>query len=710
LTLVETIKVDLEYRWRGRRWAKTVEQYQAEFPELASDGAPPCDVIYEEYHVRRQHGDTVTIAEFCERFPSRADELRRLFRVEAPTQTTVLVPAERAPVFTAGQTVDDFDLLSPLGKGAFAMVFRARQRSMQRVVALKITRDRSLEPQTLAQLEHPHIVRVFDQRQLPDQKLRLLYMQYVPGGTLQSVIAHVRNVPPAARTGATLVEAVDQALVKNGEEPPTDSLTRYRLQGASWSEVVCWLGARMASALAHAHRHGVLHRDIKPANVLVAADGHPKLADFNISFSKLDGATPAAYFGGTLAYMSPEQLEAYDPAHHRRPDELDARADIYSLGVLLWEMLTLRRPFYDVALPEDWSQALEQMTAARRAGISAEARATAPADCPPIVVETLLKCLAAERDDRYGSAAELARELELCLQPRAHALLHNRRERGSILKRHPVASTVGLGVLPNLVMGMIVITYTWMEIVARLSPTDQSVFQTQLLAINLIGYVLGLGYILVTRVRTFRTLARLAGGDRVDPPPSIDMVRRLLMLGAATAGITALLWTTAGFIFPTWMYYGAGTMSRLSGDDVARFILANMLCGMIAATQSYYVVTFLSIRYCYPWLMQARVSDAREVSELARLARLGRIVLGVTVSLPFLALAAVLLFGNQPEHSGQVVIGALAAIGFLGCAIAYVLDLAIRADLAALAAAMNPGGDSLGAGETLDSFLNGSRR
>ena len=91
---------------------------------------------------------------------------------------------------------------------------------------------------------------------------------------------------------------------------------------------------------------GVLHRDVKPANVLLAADGSPKLADFNVSFSsKLDGATPAAYFGGSLAYMSPEQLEASNPDHSRQPDELDGRSDVYSLAVMLWEMLTGTRPF-----------------------------------------------------------------------------------------------------------------------------------------------------------------------------------------------------------------------------------------------------------------------------------------------------------------------------------------------------------------------------
>ncbi len=200
LTLIEGVKVDLEYRWQGRRFPKLVEAYVEQFPELAADDGVPCDLIYEEYHVRRQHGDTVTVNEYCQRFPERVDELRRLFELECPEQTSSLMPAERVPVFEPGQQIDDFDLLSALGKGAFATVFLARQRSMQRLVALKVSRDRGSEPQTLAQLDHPHIVRVFDQRQLAEHKLRLLYMQYVPGGTLKDVVEYARGVPPAARS------------------------------------------------------------------------------------------------------------------------------------------------------------------------------------------------------------------------------------------------------------------------------------------------------------------------------------------------------------------------------------------------------------------------------------------------------------------------------------------------------------------------------
>ena len=704
LTLIEAIKVDLEYRWQGLRWPKSIEQYQCEFPELSAEGDVPCDIIYEEYHVRKQQGEPVTAQEYCKRFPTRAEELRRLFQLESPEQSATLIPTEPMPVFEPGQRVDDFDLLSSLGKGAFATVFLARQCSMQRLVALKVSRDRGFEPQTLAQLEHPHIVRVFDQRQLAEQKIRLLYMQYVPGGTLQGVVEYARQVPVSLRSGATLLEAIDRALARNGEQPPLDSMTRYRLRKASWSQAVCWLGARLAGALDYAHRRGVLHRDVKPANVLIGADGHPKLADFNISFSKLDGATPAAYFGGSLAYMSPEQLEACDPSHARQPEELDARSDIYSLGVLLWELLTLHRPFPEKGLPQDWSQALEKMTRLRRAGLSREARERISAEGPRIVVEVLAKCLEPDVENRQASAADLARELDLCLQPRAHALLHGSRSWRSMFKRHPVLSTVLFGVLPNVALSGLNVTYNWEEIINRLSPEDKQVFLLQIVTINSIAYAIGLGYVCSTRAGVFGSLFRLARGASLAVAPSLTSVRRCLTLGLATAGITALLWAISGFIFPAWMQFNAGATSTLSAEHYRHFIASNLLCGMIAATQSYYVVTFFSVRYCYPWLLKARPAEADELSLLADVARRGRIFLGLTVSVPFVALSALVLI-NFDKSS----IGALGGLGLFGCALAFGLYLTTQADLAALASAMNPSGDAFAGGDSLDSFLTGSR-
>jgi len=703
LTLIEAVKIDMEYRWQGRRWPKRIEQYQAEFPELAGAAGIPCDVIYEEYHIRRQQGDDVSAEEFFTRFPARADELRRLFDIATPDHTTVLVPADRVPTFEVGQQVDDFDLLNLLGKGAFASVFLARQRSMQRLVALKISRDRGFEPQTLAQLEHSHIVRVFDQRQL--SKLRLLYMQYVPGGTLQGVIAHARQLIPAARGGGALLEAIDQALRKKGEEPPADSMTRHKLQRASWHEVVCWLGARLAGALAYAHGRGVLHRDIKPANVLIGADGHPKLADFNISFSKLDGATPAAYFGGTVAYMSPEQLEASDPAHHRQPEELDGRTDVYSLGVVLWELLTGRRPFVDDKLPDNWSQGLAKITQTRRAGVSAQTVAAVPPDVPPMVVDVLLKCLQPMPRDRFASAAELARELDLCLQPRAHALLHGGRNWAALCKRYPVAATIACGLIPNIICCVLNIVYNWAEIVGRLSIEDQRVFfQFQIIGVNSVAYTVGLGYIVATRGKLFAALGRLARGETVTGDGPV-LVRRLVTFPTAAAAITALLWTISGFVIPVWLHYGAGDASKLSAEHYRHFIVSNLLCGMIAATQTFYVVALFAVRYCYPWLIRGRLTGVDSVSELAALAQRSRTFLALTVSVPFFALSALVLINFD-----RIVIGLLGAIGLIGCGLAYWLDQAVRGDLSALVGAVHPSADPLLADETLDSFTTGSHR
>ena len=133
--------------------------------------------------------------------------------------------------------------------------------------------------------------------------------------------------------------------------------------------------------------------------------------------------------------------------------------------------------------------------------------------------------------------------------------------------------------------------------------------------------------------------------------------------------------------------------------------MSNLLCGMIAATQSYFIVTFLSVRYCYPWLLAAHAADARDVGDLAEVARRGRIVLALTLSIPFVALAALVLVAFQ-----RPVIGGLGGLGLISCAIGYLLDVTIRGDLAALAAVINPGGDVLLASDSIEAALSGSRR
>lgn len=120
---------------------------------------------------------------------------------------------------------------------------------------------------------------------------------------------------------------------------------REFLAGCDFVEAVCWLGARLAEALAYAHSLGVLHRDIKPANVLLNQYGRPMLADFNIATVASGAGGKEGSLGGTLAYMAPEHLDAFMLRDAAAGDAVKEPADIYSLGLVLFELLCGCRPF-----------------------------------------------------------------------------------------------------------------------------------------------------------------------------------------------------------------------------------------------------------------------------------------------------------------------------------------------------------------------------
>ena len=163
---------------------------------------------------------------------------------------------------------------------------------------------------------------------------------------------------------------------------------------------------------------------MKPANILVTPEGSPKLADFNISFSgNVTGATPAAYFGGSLAYMSPEQLEAVQTERTTRAQELDRRSDLYSLGIVLWELLTGFRPFRDESVEGDWSATLDRW-ASGDAGADRYGRADASARLPGGLAVALGDNAGLRTaTGRWASGLEMARRLELCTNPKASSLL-----------------------------------------------------------------------------------------------------------------------------------------------------------------------------------------------------------------------------------------------------------------------------------------------
>jgi Protein tyrosine and serine/threonine kinase len=213
--------------------------------------------------------------------------------------------APQAAQLRLGERIADFELLRLLGEGSFGQVFLARQLSLGRDVALKITRNRGNEAQTLASLEHDHIVQVFTEVIDAGRGLRLLCMQYVPGTTLAQVMHRLRQRQRREWSGAALLQAIDELTPHPAPFHPAALRDREFLAAADLCQAVCWLGGRLAEALDHAHSRHVLHRDIKPANILLNHYGRPFLADFNLSFSADPiGGAGAAVFGGTLAYMA----------------------------------------------------------------------------------------------------------------------------------------------------------------------------------------------------------------------------------------------------------------------------------------------------------------------------------------------------------------------------------------------------------------------
>jgi len=700
LGLIELIKVDMDFRHRRGLAGWGVEEYVSRFPEL-SEGGLPCDLIYEEFHLRRQAGEPVSAADFVARFPEQADSLRRLLGLDSPDQTTSLFkPVVSAPL-SVGDKVDDFDLLTELGSGAFATVFLARQRSLQRLVALKASANVGTEPQTLAQLEHPHIVRVYDQRIDAERDLRLLYMQYVAGGTLQDVVKQVRLTPPYERSGRTVLAAVDAALDRAGQGMSEASAARQSLAACAWPETVSRLGMQLASALNYAHRRGVLHRDLKPANVLMTAEGAPRLADFNISFSsKVEGATPAAYFGGSLAYMSPEQLEACSPNHDRKPEDLDGRSDIYSLGIVLWEMLCGERPFADEALQTGWSDTLEAMIKRRRLGLGLADTARLGSQLPPGMRELLLDCLQADAERRPASAAEVESRLRLCLHPDAQRLLAPRSRSWQKLALHwPTTAIILIALVVNAAGAAFNTAYNLAEVVP--AGAEAPFWRVQII-VNGVAFPIGIAVLVALAHPLRKSLLPRPGVEPTVSHYSQQARLRTLALGHIVAVVGIVEWIVAGMLYPALMHWAG---APLEPHHYLHFIVSLTLCGMIAATYPFFGVTALSVRTFYPRLLPSEPPGEADAAGLARLSRRTWGYLILAASLPMLAVVVLVLIGSE---RGRLALGILGAGSLLGFGLIFYLTRAIQTDLATLSWIVQPKSD----GEAADtgSFLTSSNR
>jgi eukaryotic-like serine/threonine-protein kinase len=269
--------------------------------------------------------------------------------------------------------VGRYELIEELAHGGMGVVYRARDLSLNRVVALKLmlggqfASEREVkrfksEAEAAARLDHPNIVPIYE---AGEEGGRLFYtMKFMEGGSLSQ------------RLGA-------------GAPPPDDH----------WSAQVV---AKIARAAHDAHEHGILHRDIKPGNVLLDSKGEPRLSDFGLA-KWLEGADNQTLSGAALgspSYMSPEQASG-------QPERLTAASDTYSLGALLYHLLTGRAPFEAATPLATMNQVLHKEPVSPRA-----IRPGVDADLEIIC----LKCLEKEPGRRYDTSAALADDLERWLR------------------------------------------------------------------------------------------------------------------------------------------------------------------------------------------------------------------------------------------------------------------------------------------------------
>jgi serine/threonine protein kinase len=354
--------------------------------------------LLEDLAAQQKRGKAADVDALAQQHPDLANELRALWATaqfaafakpssSTPPDSTAAVLNNHAPPSSFG----DYELLEELGRGGMGVVYKARQRSLNRLVAIKLMREARLsseedrarfraEAEAAARLKHPNIVTVHEVGEHDGHPF--LVMEYVEGQTLSRRI--VEHGPFTPRDAARLVAAV-------------------------------------ARAVQHAHDHGILHRDLKPGNILISSELRVpssesaihselgtrnselvKVTDFGLakklavaSASASNWRTQTGAIVGTPGYMAPEQATG-------RKD-LTAATDVYALGAILYEMLTGRPPFLAANAFDTYLMVIEQEPLPPRAldpGIDRD------------LEMICLKCLQKPPGLRYASAAELARELE----------------------------------------------------------------------------------------------------------------------------------------------------------------------------------------------------------------------------------------------------------------------------------------------------------
>lgn len=312
LEKIDDLCADFERKWQSDEPATIESVISADVTPIERD-VLLAELIVLDIDYRRRRGETPNKQEYLERFPEGSQAINDALN-EGDKRTGAFEPP------TVGRLAELFpslEIIELIGAGGMGAVYKARQSGLDRLVALKILPEEfghdvkfalrfTREARTLAKLTHPNIVSVFEFGKIEDTYYFL--MEFVDGSTLRDV-------------------------VQAGQLSPEHSLA---------------IVPHLCDALQYAHDKGVVHRDIKPENILIAKDGSVKIADFGLSRilgneGQQEMLTGTHQVMGTPRYMAPEQLE--------RTRGVDHRVDIYSLGVVFYEMLTGELPIGRFAAP-----------------------------------------------------------------------------------------------------------------------------------------------------------------------------------------------------------------------------------------------------------------------------------------------------------------------------------------------------------------------
>ncbi len=427
-----------------------------ESPDEGEDHDPEFLAAFQQVAARLRDGGAVDDAAIEREYPQFASEL--IEALPGLTAVAALAAQRRGalPDDLAGTELGGYKIVRAIGHGGMGSVYEAWQPSLRRRVALKVLppvfaldpraiKRFEREAEAIASLDHEHIVPIYT---VDVSGARPFFaMKHIRGHSLAELIRALRGERSGAeardeaggRRNEESLSRLSQSLLDDafsqdrqhtetgasprvfrgpaasGPEPTVDGskgsshksglATAVSCERRSYVNAVARIGLQAALALQHAHDSGVIHRDIKPGNFLLDMKGHLWLTDFGLAWLRgRDATNPSAPAGGTFAYMSPEQLAP-------EPRPVDHRTDIYSLGVTLYELLTLRRPF-DVGEDQP-GRALARILTEDPVNPRRFNRAI-PRDLVTIVGRAMEK----DATDRFETAADVAHELRLFLAGR----------------------------------------------------------------------------------------------------------------------------------------------------------------------------------------------------------------------------------------------------------------------------------------------------